>query len=159
MLLSARNRLKCNEQSMECIDVASIVYLCSPNIDKDIHTTKASPTRKQTWDWSRYPMNMHEDTYQTKYKNQTNNEIFLLNARYMELETKKIKQRWILKQKYGYWLLLPSCGRGKRVSKDSSFLKCESKIIPHGGRVWRLIEKFFVIFRHGRAFWRLGIDN
>lgn len=79
-------------------------------------------------------MNMHEDisTYQTKYKNQTNNEIFLLNARYMELETKKIKQRWILEQKYGYWLLLPSRGRGKRVSKDSSFLKCESKIIPHG---------------------------
>lgn len=95
---------------------------------------------------------MKISTYQTKYKNQTNNEIFLLNARYMELETKKIKQQWILEQKYGYWLLLPSRGRGKRVSKDSSFLKCESKIIPHGGRVWRLIEKFFVIFRHGRAF-------
>lgn len=54
---------------------------------------------------------------------------------------------------YGYRLLLPShMEEGKLVSKDSSFLKCESKIIPHGGRECRLIEKFFVIFRHGRAF-------
>lgn len=70
----------------------------------------------------------------------------------MELETKKINNGGFGKQKHGYWLLLPSHGRGKLVSKDSLFLKCESKIIPHGERECRLIEKFFVIFRHVRAF-------
>lgn len=47
----------------------------------------------------------------------------------------------------------------KWVLKDFLFLKCEFKIIFYGGRVWWLIEKFFVIFWYGWVFWWLGIDN